>query len=124
MITANELRTGNIVYLTKSNFKTVKGYQLDAFDIYKLSENDCSDVKPIIITREWLLKLRFKRKERKSFSTGKEVLFYTYKLKGFTFNTVQEQWYYKGVFLDDIKYVHQLQNLYFALTQKELTFKN
>ena len=41
----------------------------------------------------------------------------------FTLISRNDTFYYIDAINTEIKYVHQLQNLYFALTEKELTFK-
>ncbi|NQY41966.1 MAG: hypothetical protein HRT87_01265 [Legionellales bacterium] len=53
MIEAKALRDGNYIFLTKDGFKSKKVYQLDAYDIYKASESECEDIKPIPLTEEW-----------------------------------------------------------------------
>lgn len=80
------------------------------------------DCKPTPLTEEWLLKFGFDKKEG-------------FELKINQFDLI---WFYKGKYYLcpyeacnenqcvelQIKYVHQLQNLYFALTGEELTIKN
>lgn len=115
-----ELRIGNYVYLTKDNFETIKEYQLDAFDIYKLDENECEDIKPIPLTEEWLLKLG---------GIDKGFIFFKAKRKVIKFEwssrvvSTGKRYGFKSSKYNNIKYVHQLQNLYFALTGEELTLK-
>ena len=105
---ANELRIGNYVLLTKDNFYTSKIYQLDGFDIYKLDESNCFDAKPIPITEEWLLKFGFEKNSIDLF----------YSLKNFI---IRHDFILCDIDIRvEIKYVHQLQNLYFLLTGKEL----
>lgn len=72
-------------------------------------------LKPIPLTEEWLLKLGFEKKD----NYGN----YEYLLDGYS--------YFRGSFYIsdcdecgesvEINFVHELQNLYFALTKKELT---
>ena len=80
---------------------------------------------PIPLTDEWLLKFGFKYVES----------YDNYKVKaGDYWNSVkfyEGEWCYNNddsdsgcYFLTTIKYVHQLQNLYFALTGEELTTHN
>ena len=68
--------------------------------------------KPIPLTEEWLLKFGFSKYGRLNTNDNFKLI-YDYDLSTF--------------YLDDIglelKHVHQLQNLYFALTGKELTIK-
>lgn len=113
---ANELRIGNWITLVKDDIYENKDYQLEAYDIYKASEFDdiTQCLLPIPITEEWLLKFGY---TFKSYGYGdgewKQWSFNGYSLNSFTCNKT-------GV---DLKYVHQLQNLYFALTGEELKIK-
>lgn len=73
---------------------------------------DYKDLQPIPLTEEWLLKFGFELK-----NWGIKVWY----LKGFE---IDQHFYLKGIDWGvRFKYVHQLQNLYFALTGKELTLK-
>jgi hypothetical protein len=73
------------------------------------------EIKPIELTEEWLLKFGFKQtfisKIHLTFDKGSFHL-----LK--RVNHIQI--WYENI---DVKYVHQLQNLYFALTNQELTIQ-
>jgi hypothetical protein len=70
-------------------------------------------LKPIPLTEEWLLKFGFDKIDFQFIKNG---------IKLFPIRDL----YYRGNFpiKSDIKYVHQLQNLFFALTGEELTIKN
>jgi len=48
---SNDLRPRNYVTLIKDGVE--KDYELDAFDIYKVSESECADIKPIPLTEDW-----------------------------------------------------------------------
>jgi hypothetical protein len=77
------------------------------------------DIEPIPLTEEWLLKLGFKRIKKgigwDKLSDGKLILVEVPTNKGniVAFNYDADKYNY-------LKYVHQLQNLYFALTGVEL----
>jgi len=104
---ASELRIGNLAYNTKG--------EVDAIDIdalrYLLSYGDTSicQVKPISLTEEWLLRFGF---EDNKLRLG------VYDICISPPNSA----FYNGCGFP-CKYVHQLQNLYFALTGDELTIK-
>ena len=123
MIKENELRIGSIL-----NYLTAEG------DIC-LATIDCQDLKwlnedpkgfnmvhsVIELTPEWLIKFGFEEKERDhsiiyfigiNFVTN-DYLFDITWIEGYSY-----PFYRNGYF--EIKYVHQLQNLYFALTGEEL----
>jgi hypothetical protein len=107
-----ELRIGNLVY----GFKTV--WCIDNTDF---SSDQISTYDPIPVTEEWLVKLGFHKQP-------KEILGNKYFLLGFFIEIkdgigiIYKEG--KGLFnfieIVHIKYIHQLQNIYFALTGKEL----
>jgi len=102
---ANELRIGNWVRLREH----------DAFiqiEQYQLCESELINLQPIPITEEWLVK------SGASKQNGYQYRF----LYGFLIirNGIC---FYKYYDLEiELNYVHQLQNLYFALTGEELTY--
>lgn len=102
---ANELRIGNLVRLREH----------DAFiqiEQYQLCESELINVQPIPLTEEWLLKFGFD-----------DLGTYGYGRGNFHICLHENEFYFsinnRKVF---IKHVHQLQNLYFALTGEELTY--
>lgn len=93
--------------------------------IYESSEIEWCE--PIPLTEEWLKKLGF---EEYSDALGKHGLYDLKPLQGFTYSIHSK----KVIIMQDgnslshklnkeILYVHQLQNIYFALTGNELTIK-
>jgi hypothetical protein len=123
---ANELRIGSLVYITDTS--TLLFYkQVTQINIHNLMYL-CGETKdpfefeiePIPLTEEWLLKFGAKKES------------YTYFIRmpyeldehGIKFQITLR----KGIFIYygsigqfiKIQYVHQLQNLYFALTNEEL----
>jgi hypothetical protein len=119
----NELRIGNYVYhpLMSDN------YQVNENDLLAFAKNLVTYT-PITLTEEWLLKLGFKQCGYEMLSWKHETLLPSFDLGGINWADSDEPDYqfltYKVA--DEIlriDYVHQLQNLYFALTGEELTFK-
>lgn len=116
-MTTNELRIGNLVY------DEIEVCKVDAIfnDFVRvLCDNTVINLfepKTIPITEEWLLKMGFE-------NNHSSVNFKTFYNNGFDYRI---ELYSDGkVFFDElreIQYVHQLQNLYFALTGEELTIK-
>jgi hypothetical protein len=108
---ANELRIGNYVYDNLGGVLKIKGISLDS---------TLSHIKPIPLTEEWLFKFGFKMNmDNFDWNAGLGVncigdfelsLRYTDNIG----------WFYRSK-CTPIKYVHQLQNLYFAITGDELT---
>lgn len=91
-----------------------------------------SELKPIVLTEEWLVKFGFELKAKEFNFWGKNGWHISNTNGSFQKDTgdviVQEEWYLfiadKPVhMLPKIQYVHQLQNLYFSLTGEELTLK-
>lgn len=123
---ANELRIGN--YLSGRNTVQVTEILMDGLvriedsnsKFYVTGDNPC--LEPIPLTEEWLLKFGFSYDERFD-SFVKE---YHNKM----FNSKDEFIVRKDLVVCDMdyspetKHVHQLQNLYFALTGEELTIKD
>lgn len=114
---ATEFRIGNLIYNTIGEVDTVN---LDALKYLINYPNTLCQAKPIYLTEEWLLKFGFKAKKKLSGHFG----FY------------KDGWYLipeedvfeliaagSSLIIGKIKYVHQLQNLYFALTGEELIIK-
>jgi len=118
-MTANEVRIGNLVYNT--TLKLTKA--IDTLDIRYLAEGKFENhFQPIRLTDEWLEKLGFKiNMDNFDWNAG----IGTNCIGDFELSlrhTDNVGWFYKSK-CTPIKYVHQLQNLYFALTGKELTTK-
>lgn len=111
MIQANELRIGNRIKLGSNEIIVSKE------TIYNV-ENFPKLYSPIPLSEEWLVKFGFTEK-KKWFYKENFLLGYLS-----TDDHLQAEWKFGGVEgtwnLIDIKYVHQLQNLYFALTGQEL----
>lgn len=124
---AKELRVNNLIYDKLG--RVVKVISIDNSDIeestykFKLSNGNIlkhhiRNTNGIPLTEEWLLKFGFKRYEGLQDDL--------YELDGFwqiqkDFNS--NIYTMSDIELYNIKYVHQLQNLYFALTGQELTIK-
>lgn len=77
-----------------------------------------NEIKPIPLTEEWLLKFGFENLNYGWYLNKIKLFDYSYKkgsinLKINSFDVPSTQ----------IKYVHQLQNLFFALAEQELTIK-
>jgi hypothetical protein len=108
---ARELRIGNWVHNSINN----QDFQIDCFLGRELCTNVCEfdseefdskikDLQPIPLTEEWLLNFGYQIGMFWILSTGE----FRINISGIHY---------------DIQYVHQLQNLYFALTGGELTLK-
>lgn len=126
MIKANELRTGNLVLF---NGKVVKisevGRLTIEVEINELKYLYCKieDLKPIPLTEEWLLKFGWGKGEYDTeyvdnVSLKQECLSYNVGAKMFCIETNGDIMEIKH-----IRYVHQLQNIFYCLTGQELELK-
>ena len=143
---ANELRIGNLVSITCEAKKDVAdtchldylselardyfiigNFSTDEINVFigkELIEFSLSEIEPIPLTAEWFEKCGGR-------IGGEQVLFISmpkikaelhFEMKPYGNVVVLKSDF--GEFVpEDIKYVHQLQNLYFALTGEELTIK-
>lgn len=90
--------------------------------IYKNYDTTIRDIKPILLTEEWLLKFGFDLINNEYHqSRNHELKLYWTVNKNKMIPEFNEKRFVTGY---DFKYVHQLQNLYFILTGEELTIKN
>jgi len=126
---ASELRIGNYYMFADYNgivYRQVQEIKHNQFGL--LSDYDGVNFeicRPIEITVEWLLKLGF---EYHSFDKN-----YVIKNKDGYCNSIKNndgEWCYNNdisdancYFIRELKYIHQLQNLYYALNEEELTIK-
>ena len=125
---ANELRIGNLVYGIVYNDETdeethvlCKVLILDSvgetdYPIWVESDSGhefFDRFEPIPLTEEWLLKFGFE-KTKYGFVKMTEIA---------CLRIWEEDVTYSGTLIENIEHVHQLQNLYFALTGEELTLK-
>tara|TARA_R110000772_G_scaffold248916_1_gene363070 strand:+ start:300 stop:659 length:360 start_codon:yes stop_codon:yes gene_type:complete len=116
MIQVNELRIGNWVkYQFHDRLKKVK---ICSNDFKILDDKNTNDYKerysPIPLTEQWLIDFgakEWKHIRYKTFKLGILMIGSTDNMKSFEI---------VDLYMKPIKYVHQLQNLYFSLTGEEL----
>lgn len=116
---ASEIRIGN----------WVRGYNL-IFELESINDKWVThptelgrffidDLEPIQLTEEWLLKFGFEKAD--------EIYFIEFGVYSMTIKEYEKAKYILNPETHfnyvDIEYVHQLQNLYFALTNEELTYE-
>ncbi len=117
---ANELRIGNY-FIRNGEIDTV--YELDSEphdDHPRINYLGCNSAKPIPLTEEWLIKFgwgkgKYDTEYYDNVSLKQGVLFYNIDAKILCVETNSDV-----IEISTIKYVHQLQNLYFVLTGTEL----
>ena len=116
---AKELRIGN--WVTKkinSGIGLQHVHPIGWQDIVRVYEgSELFEYEPIPLTEEWLLKAGAK-KDNEYFEINRFDISYM---------PIDEKWLFTdfnfGYFYATIKYVHELQNLVFALDKTELTFQ-
>lgn len=128
MISENELRIGNYVSKYVNHIRCVTGVCVDG-TVYLTNKENCEtcmseytidELFPIPITEEWLVKAGFEfiNSERLRHNEFKTLIAFKHVFKS-GFGIVLKDFHA----LPNVKHVHQLQNLYFALTGEELKFK-
>jgi hypothetical protein len=138
MITFQELRYGNkLIFLDKVvTFKNITNIREDGVFWIDVLEDFIPQksfhFKPIPLTEEWLLKFGFEKDESKDFMVN-----YHLKVNNDIFIQYEDD-FSCGLYADEecsqtqlavipkhtnCKYLHQFQNLYYALTGEELIIK-
>ena len=120
---AKELRIGNWINVTFSSIvkQQVVDCMCDSVNTKCHESLPFDFIEPIPLTEEWLLKFGFIKRNEYEFDFWQNSM---WKLKEY-----KKKKYYILFHCSDevdctlIKYVHQLQNLYFALTGEELQIK-
>lgn len=125
MINANELRIGNYVnyyqvYIRVLSINSPHASEQERYDgkyILEIGSPDSfnvsiNEVSPIPLTEELLLRFGFEAIQDGYYKKGE-----------ITWNIYNEQCHFIDWELPHIQHLHQLQNLYFALTGQELTLK-
>jgi hypothetical protein len=132
-IKASELRLGNLIYNTKGEVDTVT---LEALD-YLVDEDKHHQAKPIELTEEWLIKFMFQylspifvispdsgtTQFRITLQNGGTAALNHPDKNGALKNNDALLMGGNVIIPKCPEYVHELQNLYFALTGKELEIK-
>lgn len=122
---ANELRRNNLVQTNQGIFKVAgigkSQLILCPFLTDETHEREIKDCIPIPLTEQWLKDFGFKKYNKYDYDNG-EI-----KIEMFGTSLKEKQRDYRWVRYEEkkictivLKYVHQLQNLCFALTGKEL----
>jgi hypothetical protein len=122
---AQELRIGNLVRTISEESEVLKIEAIKIFD--KTTDSDCvrlesftkwleiDCIEPIIITEDWLIKLGFGCIPQIKEEYFRNCLSFNIKDNICFFETDCQPEYF-----NHIKYLHQLQNFYFLLTNQEL----
>ena len=126
---ANELRIGNLItdetndiyvvlglFGSEDSALSVSTYQEE--NVIKYQNHEFNMVQGIPLTEEWLKKLGFDKRENPN-NTKKSVFWDNGEVK----LILSDKLYCSDIVQTiELKHVHQLQNLYFALTNQELIY--
>lgn len=126
-MTEKELRIGNYVEWNKEN------YDVDGIDCVSIQVDNgwvhtpIEEFSPIPLTEEWLVKFGFEQGDQRGYFPPKFLKKYTPVLVE---NKIEVEFIDEKILMwmegntnVHMRYVHQLQNLYFAITGEELTIK-
>jgi len=117
MLEAKDLRIGNYI-MQDEEVKYVQSLSRSINDWDRTNGFRTQDFQPIPLTEEWLLNFGF---EYHHDTPHPNKVFRKLHTEGFIDLEQIKHYYYGGSFTSvECRYVHQLQNLYFALTGKEL----
>ena len=123
---AKELRIGNYIHplLDKKEVAEICYIGENDFGYERLSDKEYfqgNSIKPIPLTEEWLVKFGFELEDEKIYYhlDSYEDIYITKTSYSFS---IYNATHFTNI-KQGIKHVHQLQNLYFALTNEELTIK-
>lgn len=116
---ANELRIGNwVASMFGKDIEVLGISRHNKIETDRMDE-DIDTLKPIPLTEDWLLKFGFEFiNEVCGYADRLHIIYQT--KDAFIFHPFCTNDKYCQI---EIKHVHQLQNLYFALTSEELTIK-
>lgn len=124
----NELRIGNFIRLIMYAYDELDTHnEITGLDEENPSCNtitfdylDYDDLEPIPLNEEWLLKFGFNDATGGWGGSQGSERFYEKGIVEIQTYDSDDKWHLKGQFEVKFKYVHQLQNLYFALCGEEL----
>jgi len=116
-----ELKIGNYVY-DEGKVEKISANAFWAYIEYNCDFDELG-LNPIPLTEQWLIDFGFESTEISS----NIISWYNHSMAINTYSKSKVDYYwlrgYQNNVSNHIKYVHQLQNLYYALTGKELTKK-
>ena len=123
---ATDLRIGNLVLYQGENILTVDGVFSDEILTLENGYQSILDFDTIPLTEEWLIKFGFEKDIDIPFGDFEYVKSVREgnienEIDAITIRISPKFEFYSGIYSQIVPSVHQLQNLYFALTGKELT---
>lgn len=121
MTKSTDLRVGNFLMKTT----TGETFKIEGIDIFRIDEYNARGIEEhpyeyILLSEEWLERLGFHYASSQHGDTA-----YKYHKNGHHTVRREGKYFYRvpGVTLLEMTFVHQIQNLHFALTGQELTVR-
>ena len=116
---AKNLRIGNYINVTRAHGRGEKQTSVKKVNLHYLSQliNKSKTITPISITENWLVDFGFVNtndEEYPNYNLGHYTCMWRHSKTNFCSS---------HGFINDLKYVHELQNLYFAVCGRELSLK-
>jgi hypothetical protein len=121
MIKSNELRLGNYIFSKETGCnQKITGITEEHpfFDSITFDYPNWDEIEPIELSDLFLLNLGFRKKHDIFYKQSALLRFIGY---GYAYSTGEIDDLDNVDYVTTINYVHQLQNLHFSLTQRELT---
>ena len=118
-----ELRIGNWVNAFGIEQEILIGvFYSKGADVWFVDHLEIKDIEPIPLTPEWLEKFGFEKNSDESYEliTEQGVQFYASKDDDYKYLSVGTLGLEQHLINKELEHVHQLQNLYYALTNTEL----
>lgn len=130
---ASDFRVGNILLDFEGNPISIEAIEILAISQCNVASKEVEFLKPIPITEEWLLNFGFDKFDGYECGFSFKIV-PTYELSNVYVQLSESVYHYVRREYDggtsepfesviELHYVHQLQNLYFALTGQELKIK-
>ena len=129
----NDLRIGNLLLFENETQEVSSIHSDNTIRLKKTKDDKCHGcynvdtvtIEPIPITEEWLLKFGFYYQ-----SSDKNYVVKSKQENNNSIKKIDGDWCYNNDYSDascyfvrELRYVHELQNLYYALNDEELTIK-
>lgn len=119
---AKELRIGNY-FNEKHSSELIQVYELlrDGTIVFDFECNGVWQAEPIKLNEYWLLKLGVEKHESFKHCFIKDKLLFEYLFQDVNLTVRLRLNGFESIPICDVKYIHELQNIYFCLTGHELT---
>jgi hypothetical protein len=118
---AQELRVGNLVWVDTGIYNRLPtSITALSRELFRCKDGIFSTVKfePIPVDEDWLLRFGFKKRNDKTFTYDRFILYFVSKYEFWYMNDRRT-----NVYFTKVEFVHELQNIIFAMNGEELEVK-